>query len=185
MRQCRYRLYPMVPAGCGRARYPKLAAPSDRPEPWRYVRPNCARLAAAAFPGNAANSRDLLGSASRGESCLSVDPIELRRVPRTWASLVANRWLHGDHARGGANAQLCRRTLVPRCDRAARSRLDVPRAEKAAGQLRACRVDRATQHSECSQLRGSPARGTGPGRPVEGIYVATSSGGLSLSSLPS
>src|SRR6516225_7480276 len=49
--------------------------------------PNWARLAAAAFPRHAANSRDLLDGASRGESRLCVDPIELRRVPRAWFSL--------------------------------------------------------------------------------------------------
>ena len=92
--------------------------------------PNWARLAAAAFPRHAANSRDLLDGASRGESRLCVDPIELRRVPRAWFSLVANRWLQGDHARGGANAQLCCRTLGPRGDRAARSRTGPPACRK-------------------------------------------------------
>jgi len=88
MRRCRYRLYPLVPAGRRQSRCPKLAARSDRPELRRHAQPNCARLATAAFPRHTANSRDLLDSASRGESRLCLDPLELRRVPRACFSLV-------------------------------------------------------------------------------------------------
>src|SRR5712672_3418070 len=49
----------------------------------------------------------------------------------------------GFQARGGGNAQLCGRAVGPRRGRVALSRLGLPRAEAAAGQLRARRVDHA------------------------------------------
>jgi hypothetical protein len=45
------------------------------------------------------------------------------------------------------------------------SRLGLPRAEAAAGQLRARRVDHAARQSGFSRLRRFPTRGVGPGRP--------------------
>src|SRR6516162_2397179 len=107
MRGRRYRLYPLVSAGRGQPRYPKLAACSDRPEPRRDAQPNCARLAAAAFPRHAANPRDLLDSASRGESRLRVDSLELRRVSRACFSLIATTLAPDQVTIGALKGSLC------------------------------------------------------------------------------
>ena len=68
-------LFP-VPAGSRQPRQLKIAARPDRPEPRRHAEPDRAGLAAAAFPRHAANSRDLLDSSSRGESCIGLHPPE-------------------------------------------------------------------------------------------------------------
>jgi hypothetical protein len=60
--------------------------------------------------------------------------------------------------RGGGNPQLCRRAFGPRRGRVALSRLGLPRAAAAAGQLRARRVDHAARQSGLSRLRRFPAR---------------------------
>jgi len=66
-----------------------------------------------------------------------------RRQARSRSRYAADHRLQGDHARGGANAQLCRRSFSPRRGRVALSRLGLPRAAAATGQLRARRVDHA------------------------------------------
>ena len=88
VRRRRHRLYSLVPAGSWQARQPKFAARPDRPDPRCDAEPDRAGLAAAAFPCHAANSGDLLDSASRGESRIFVDPLERRRVSYARFSLI-------------------------------------------------------------------------------------------------
>jgi len=94
---------PLFPDIRWQARQPKFAARPDLPEARRHDEPDHAGLAAAAFPRHAADSRDLLDSAARGESRIRVDSLERRRVPHASVSLDARPgFVEGKSARSGA-----------------------------------------------------------------------------------
>jgi thiaminase (transcriptional activator TenA) len=85
-----------------------------------------------------------IGMMSSEENTYFLRAFEALGVPevrRGRSRYAADRRLQSDYAPGGGNAQLCCRAFGPRCGRVALSRLGLPRAEAAAGQLCARRVD--------------------------------------------
>jgi hypothetical protein len=86
----------------------------------------------------------------------------------------------------GGDAQLCCRAFSPRCGRVALSRLGLPRAEAAAGQLCARRVDHTARQSGFFAASSiSCARSWTGSAPHKRICAATSSVELSPSNSPS